>query len=58
MQVVISISKHLDYQTFIEKVFATFKEFNSDEVWGVRKVCIENLAKIVKHLNYKEDEKL
>jgi hypothetical protein len=53
----IAISKHLDYDTFIEQVYGTFKEFNSDEIWGTRKVCIEKLANLIKHIKSDEIEK-
>ena len=47
----ISISKHLDYDIFLSKVYnSTFKQFNQDEIWGVRKVCIENISNLVKYL--------
>jgi hypothetical protein len=47
----ISISKHLPYDLFIEEIFNnTFAVFNKDDIWGVRKVCIENLANLVKYL--------
>ena len=54
----VSISKHLNYVTFTSKVYGTFKSFNSDDIWGVRKVCVENLANIIKHLKYQELQKL
>ena len=43
----IAISKHLNYDVFMEKVYGTFKTFNNDEIWGVRKVCIENVASLM-----------
>ena len=43
----IAISKHLEYDVFLERVYGTFKTFNADEIWGVRKVCIENLANLI-----------
>lgn len=54
----IAISKHLDYKVFIEKVYNTFKDFNNDDIWGVRKVCVENLANLIKYLKNDEFEKL
>lgn len=53
----IAISKHLDYQTFIDKVYATFKLFNCDEIWGTRKVCIEKLSNLIKHIKHDEIDK-
>ena len=54
----IAISKHLNYDVFLEKVYGTFKTFNADEIWGVRKVCIENVANLMKYLKNDEIEKL
>jgi hypothetical protein len=54
----ISISKHLDYEVFIDKVYSTFTTFKEDEIQGVRKVCIENMSNIIKHLRNTEDTKL
>ena len=54
----IAISKHLDYDIFTEKVYGTFKEFNQDEIWGTRKVCIEKLSSLIKNLKKDEFEKL
>ena len=53
----IAISKHLEYNVFIDKVYNTFKTFNNDEIWGVRKVCIENLANLLKYLKNDEIDK-
>ena len=53
----IAISKHLEYNVFLDKVYNTFKTFNNDEIWGVRKVCIENLANLLKYLKNDEIEK-
>ena len=33
-------------------------EFSLDEIWGVRKVCVENMAELVKFLKNDESEKL
>ena len=54
----ISISKHLDYDVFIDKVYSTFTEYRQDEIHGVRRVCIENMANLIKHLKIEEDDKL
>ena len=54
----IAISKHLNYDVFLEKVYESFKTFNADEIWGVRKVCIENVANLMKYLKNDEIEKL
>ena len=55
MPALIAVSKHLSHEQFIEKVFnRTFTQFNNDEIWGVRRVCIENLASLMKYLNYSD----
>ena len=54
----IAISKHLDYETFTNKVYSTFQQFNLDDIWGVRKVCIENLANLIKYLKPSEITKI
>ena len=55
----IAISPHLEYDIFVEKVYnSTFKIFNKDEIWGVRKVCIEHLPNLVKHLKGDDRERL
>ena len=55
----IAISPHLSYDVFVEKVYNnTFKQFNADEIWGVRKVCIEHLPNLVKHLKGDDTERL
>jgi len=48
----------LDYDVFVHKVFASFTKFKQEEIWGVRKVCIENLASLMKHIKKTDLEKL
>jgi hypothetical protein len=54
----IAISKHLPYDVFLESVYKTFDEFSKDEIWGVRKVCVENMSELIKYLKYDETDKL
>lgn len=59
MPALIAISRHLQEEVFIEKVYnGTFKKFNSEEIWGVRKVCIENLANLIKYLKYNDQTRM
>lgn len=37
----IACSKHISYDDFISKVYTDFISFCNDDIWGVRKVCIE-----------------
>ena len=37
----IATSKHIPYERFIATVYTTFMKFTLDEIWGVRKVCLE-----------------
>lgn len=37
----IATSKHLTYDRYIATVYTTFMKFTLDEIWGVRKVCVE-----------------
>jgi len=54
----IAVSKHLEYEYFISMVYSEFKTFINDEIWGVRKVCIENMTNLMKYLKYHETERL
>jgi hypothetical protein len=54
----IAISKHLDYSIFTDIVYKTFMDFSLDEIWGVRKVCVENMSELIKYLKFDETEKL
>ena len=59
MPALIAISKHLTQEVFVDKVYnGTFKLFNADEIWGVRKVCIENLSNLIKYLKYDDLSKM
>ena len=59
MPALIAISKHFTSDVFIEKVYnETFVPFNNDDIWGVRKVCIENLANLIKYINYDDVSKI
>lgn len=54
----IAISEHLDYSSFTERVFTVFTEYYDDEIWGIRKVCIENLPHLVKHIQATDAKRL
>lgn len=54
----IAISEHLDYDSFTKRVFTVFTEYYSDEIWGIRKVCIENMPQLVKHIQATDGERL
>ena len=46
----LSASKHLAYDRFILTVYTTFMKFSLDDIWGVRKVCLEKLHDLVKFI--------
>jgi hypothetical protein len=54
----IAASKHLSYDKFISIVYTTFMKFAHDDIWGVRKVCLERLHDVVKKLEVKDAIKL
>jgi hypothetical protein len=54
----ISISKHIKYDYFIKKVFTIFEKFTTDDIWGVRKVCMEHLKSIIETLKPDETKRL
>ena len=54
----IAISKHVEYSIFTEIVYKAFYDFSLDEIWGVRKVCIENMADLIKYFKCDETDKL
>ena len=47
----IAVSKHLQYERFVLVVYTTFMRFANDDIWGVRKVCLEKLHDLVKRLD-------
>lgn len=50
----LAVSKHINYDQFIHYVYDIFTKFTLDDIWGVRKVCIEKLQDFVKLINYNE----
>jgi hypothetical protein len=46
----LAASKHLTYDRFILTVYTTFMKFSLDDIWGVRKVCLEKLHDLVKFI--------
>jgi hypothetical protein len=54
----IQISRHIPYEMFISSVFSQFMAFSTDDIWGVRKICIEKLQEIIKLLKPQESHKL
>jgi hypothetical protein len=43
----IAVSKVITYSRFIEVVFPLYISFTKDEIWGVKKVCIERMPEII-----------
>ena len=50
LPMLLSASKHLAYDRFILTVYTTFMKFSLDDIWGVRKVCLEKLHDLVKFI--------
>ena len=44
----IAISQYLEYEIFTKEVFSLFLQFTKDDIWGVRKVCVELTMPILK----------
>lgn len=47
----LAIAKHLKYEQFLGIVYGTYVKFASDDIWGVRKVCLERLLDLVKKID-------
>lgn len=54
----LALAKHIDYEVFQNKVLATYMNFASDSIWGVRRVCIELLPDFLEKINDTETEQL
>lgn len=54
----IAISPFLDYDMFVKEVFSLFWEFTEDEIWGVRKVCVELTLPMIKLIKDSDLERL
>jgi hypothetical protein len=53
----LSISNLLPYEMFERTVYFTFVKFTQDDIWGVRKVCLEKLQDFIKLLKPDEGQK-
>lgn len=51
-------SKHLGYERFVSTVYTTFMRFSLDDIWGVRKVCLEKLQDLLKVIKPTDIQKL
>jgi hypothetical protein len=47
----LAIARHLKYERFLTIVYSAFIKFASDDIWGVRKVCLEKLLGLVKKID-------
>lgn len=54
----LSIANHIDYNIFISTIYPIFIKFSTDDIWGVRKVCVEKLKDLIILLKYTEYERL
>ena len=39
----LAVAKHIPYDKFVENVYSIFVRFTQDDIWGVKKVCVEKL---------------
>ena len=58
LPMLLAASKHLTYDRFILTVYSTFMKFSLDDIWGVRKVCLERLHDLVKCIKPFDIQKL
>jgi len=58
LPMLLAASKHLSYERFIVTVYSTFMKFSLDDIWGVRKVCLERLHDLVKCIKPNDIQKL
>ena len=54
----LAISKLIPYERFIENVYSIFIKFTQDDIWGVKKVCVEKLQDFLKLIKPQEISKL
>lgn len=58
LPMLLAASKHLSYDRFIMTVYSTFMKFSLDDIWGVRKVCLERLHDLIKCIRPNDIQKL
>lgn len=59
MQCLVTISKHLDHDTILKQVFPIYKQFSHlQEVWGLRRLCIQTASEMVEQLGSEDVEAL
>jgi hypothetical protein len=54
----LACSKHLPPGVFDSVIYQTFMKFALDDIWGVRKVCLERLHDLVKSIGEGDSQKL
>lgn len=54
----LAASKHLSQSKFEGIIYQTFMRFALDDMWGVRKVCLERLHDLVKKISPQDSHKL
>ena len=50
----LAVGNHIKYDAWLKHTFETFKAFTSDQIWGVRKVCLEVMPAILDKLKNSE----
>lgn len=52
----LSMASHLPYDLFKTQCVSLYLKYMSDPIWGVRRVCLENLSRLVELLRPTESE--
>lgn len=52
----LALVKHIPYELFTEKFVTQFIKFNVDTIWGVRRVCIENMSLFIEKVKPQETQ--
>lgn len=54
MPYMLAMAKHVPYDLFRTKFVSQYIKFNTDPIWGVRRVCIELMSRFLEHLKPNE----
>ena len=54
----LAVGNHIKYDSWLKHVFETFKTFSVDQIWGVRKVCLEVLPQLMNKMKPTETDRI